>query len=54
MFGLGTIINTVLVILGGAIGLLFKKGEIVRKIKEDELIEELIREIKLIRSKTLE
>ena len=26
MFGLGTIINTVLVILGGAIGLLFKKG----------------------------
>jgi (E)-4-hydroxy-3-methylbut-2-enyl-diphosphate synthase len=35
-------------------GLLFKKGEIVRKIKEDELIEELIREIKLIRSKTLE
>ena len=32
-------------------GLLFKKGEIVRKIKEDKLIEELIREIKLIRSK---
>ena len=26
MFGLGTIINTVLVILGGLIGLLFKKG----------------------------
>ena len=26
MFGLGTIINTVLVILGGLLGLLFKKG----------------------------
>ena len=26
MFGLGTIINTVLVILGGLVGLLFKKG----------------------------
>ena len=26
MFGLGTIINTILVVLGGSIGLLFKKG----------------------------
>ncbi len=32
-------------------GLLFKKGQTVRKIKEDKLVEELIREIKLIRSK---
>lgn len=30
-------------------GLLFKKGEIVRKIEEDKLIDELIREIKIIR-----
>ncbi len=30
-------------------GLLFKKGEVVRKIKEDMLVEELIREIKIIR-----
>lgn len=30
-------------------GLLFKKGQIVRKIKEDELIDELIREIKIMR-----
>ena len=30
-------------------GLLFKKGEIIRKIKEDKLVEELIREIKIIR-----
>lgn len=30
-------------------GLLFKKGEIVRKIGEDKLIDELIREIKIIR-----
>ena len=30
-------------------GLLFKKGETVRKIKEDKLLEELIREIKIIR-----
>ena len=29
-------------------GLLFKKGEIIRKIKEKDLIEELIKEIKLI------
>ncbi len=29
-------------------GLLFKKGEIIRKIKENELVEELIREIKLL------
>ncbi len=29
-------------------GLLFKKGEIIRKIKEDKLIDELIREIKLM------
>lgn len=29
-------------------GLLFKKGEIVRKVSEDKLIDELIREIKLI------
>jgi (E)-4-hydroxy-3-methylbut-2-enyl-diphosphate synthase len=27
-------------------GLLFKKGEIIRKIKEDDLVEELISEIK--------
>ncbi len=30
-------------------GLLFKKGETVRKIEEDKLIDELIREIKIIR-----
>ncbi len=30
-------------------GLLFKKGEIVRKIKEDKLVDELIREIKLMK-----
>lgn len=30
-------------------GLLFKKGEIVRKIKEDRLVDELIREIKIMR-----
>ena len=30
-------------------GLLFKKGEIVRKIEEDKLIDELIREIKIMR-----
>lgn len=30
-------------------GLLFKKGEIVRKIKEDSLVDELIREIKLMK-----
>ena len=30
-------------------GLLFKKGVIVRKIKEDELLSELIREIKIMR-----
>lgn len=30
-------------------GLLFKKGEIVRKIKEDSLLDELIREIKLMK-----
>jgi (E)-4-hydroxy-3-methylbut-2-enyl-diphosphate synthase len=30
-------------------GLLFKKGEIVRKIAEDKLIDELIREIKIIK-----
>ncbi len=30
-------------------GLLFKKGEIVRKIKEDKLIDELIREIKIMK-----
>lgn len=29
-------------------GLLFKKGEIIRKIKENELVEELIKEIKLL------
>jgi (E)-4-hydroxy-3-methylbut-2-enyl-diphosphate synthase len=32
-------------------GLLFKKGEIVRKIKEDRLVDELIAEIKLMREK---
>ncbi len=30
-------------------GLLFKKGEIVRKIKEDRLVDELIREIKIMK-----
>lgn len=30
-------------------GLLFKKGEIIRKIKEKDLIDELVREIKLMR-----
>ena len=30
-------------------GLLFKKGEIVRKVGEDKLIDELIREIKIMR-----
>ena len=30
-------------------GLLFKKGEIIRKIKEDKLVDELIREIKLMK-----
>ena len=29
-------------------GLLFKKGEIIRKIKENELVDELIKEIKLL------
>lgn len=30
-------------------GLLFKKGEIVRKIKEDRLVDELVREIKMMK-----
>jgi (E)-4-hydroxy-3-methylbut-2-enyl-diphosphate synthase len=30
-------------------GLLFKKGEIIRKIKENELVDELIKEIKQLR-----
>ena len=34
---------------GNGEGLLFKKGEIIRKIKEKDLIEELIAEIKLLR-----
>ena len=34
---------------GDGEGLLFKKGETVRKIKEDRLIDELIREIKIMR-----
>ena len=33
---------------GDGEGLLFKKGEIIRKIKEKELVDELIREIKLM------
>ena len=30
-------------------GLLFKKGEIVRKIKEENLVDELIRELKIMK-----
>lgn len=30
---------------GDGVGLIFRKGEIIRKVKEDELVEELIREI---------
>ena len=39
--------------IAGGVGeaLLFKKGEIVGKIKEDKLIDELIREIKLMAGK---
>lgn len=33
---------------GKGVGLIFKKGEIIRKVKEDELVEELIKEIELI------
>ena len=33
---------------GDGSALLFKKGEIVRKIKEAEIVDELVREIKLI------
>ena len=29
-------------------GLIFRKGEIIRKVKEDELIEELMKEVKKI------
>ena len=42
---LGVIVNTFTVIVGSIIGLLFKKGEIVRKIKGDSLVEELLEEI---------
>ncbi len=34
---------------GNGEGLLFKKGQVIRKIKEEELISELIREIELLR-----
>ncbi len=34
---------------GNGVGLLFKKGEIIRKIKEEELLSELIKEIKLLK-----
>ncbi len=37
---------------GNGEGLLFKKGEIVRKIKEDKLIDELIQEIRLFKENT--
>ena len=30
-------------------GLLFKKGSIIRKIKEDELVSELVRELKMMK-----
>ena len=34
---------------GDGVGLLFKKGEIIKKVKEDEIVEELIREIEKMR-----
>lgn len=33
---------------GNGVGLIFKKGEIIRKVKENELVDELIKEIELI------
>ena len=30
---------------GNGVGLIFKKGEIIRKVPEDKLIEELIKEV---------
>lgn len=33
---------------GDGVGLIFKKGEIIRKVPEDRLIDELIREVEKI------
>ena len=30
---------------GNGVGLIFKKGEILRKVKEEDLVEELLKEI---------
>ena len=42
---LGTIVNAGAIILGGSIGLVFKKGEILYKVSEDKLVDALIEEI---------
>ncbi|MEE0264825.1 MAG: flavodoxin-dependent (E)-4-hydroxy-3-methylbut-2-enyl-diphosphate synthase, partial [Acutalibacteraceae bacterium] len=33
---------------GDGVGLIFKKGEIIKKVPESELIEELIKEVELL------
>lgn len=33
---------------GNGVGLIFKKGEIIRKVPEDKLIEELVKEVELL------
>ena len=33
---------------GNGVGLIFKKGEIVKTVKEEDLVEELIREIDML------
>ena len=33
---------------GDGVGLLFKKGEIVRKVPEDKLVDELVREVEAL------
>ena len=38
-----------IVIAGGdGVGLLFKKGEIVRKVPEDKLVDELVKEVEAL------
>ena len=32
---------------GNGVGLIFKKGEILRKVKEEDLVEELLKEIEV-------
>ena len=45
---LGTLVNTFAVIIGASIGLLIKKGEIIRKVKQSDMVEELKKEILLM------